>query len=309
MAQAASVRWIGVSSTRGSAATGGPPAGGTAASRPGGPLLVLGSSASLQSSAALATTVFAVYGPVGTGALRFGIAAPVLLLVARPGLRGRPRAFWPTVVALGFALAALNFTLFEAIDRVPLATVVTLQFLGPLALALAGTRRPRDLAWVAAAGIGVSLITGGPSGGSTVGVTLALAAAVITTLTLVLSRRLATSSHGLDGIAVAVAVAACITLPAALSAATATGAAYELAIVAAVALLGLAIPYALEYVAIRTVTLKTFSVLLSLDPAVAALAGAAWLGQRLSPPELAGVGLVVLASAGATATRAPSGGA
>jgi inner membrane transporter RhtA len=266
-------------------------------------MLVLGSSASLQSSAALATTVFAVYGPVGTGALRFAIAAPILMLLTRPALRGRRRCFWLNVVALGFTLPALNVALYEAIARVPLATVVTLQFLGPLALALATVRRRLDLVWVTAAGSGVALITGGPGGGSTAGVLLALLAAAITMMSLLLSRRLATTSAGLDGIAVAVAVAACLMLPAAASAALATDAANEVALVAAVAVLGLAVPYALEYIALRAVTVKTFSVLLSLDPAIAALAGVVWLGQRLSPFEITGVGLVVLASTGVMATR------
>lgn len=253
----------------------------------------------------MATTVFAVYGPVGTGALRFAFAAPVLWLLARPSLRGRSRGFWLDAVALGVTLPGLNFTLYEAISRLPLGTVVTLQFLGPLVLALVSIRRRLDLLWVAAAGIGVGLITGGPGGGSAVGVLLALGAAAITMATLILSRRLATASSGLDGIAVALAVAACLTLPASVPAAFATGAAHELALVAAVALLGLAVPYALEYMAIRAVSVKTFSVLLSLDPAIAALAGVLWLGQRLGASEVIGIGLVVVASSGVMATRRP----
>jgi inner membrane transporter RhtA len=195
----------------------------------------------------MATTVFAVYGPVGTGALRFALAAPVLLLLARPALRGRSRGFWLSAVALGVALPGLNFTLYEAISRLPLGTVVTLQFLGPLALALVSVRRRLDVIWVAAAGAGVGLIAGGPDGGSAAGVLLAL--------------------------------------------------------VAAVAVLGLAVPYALEYIAIRRVTVRTFSVLLSLDPAIAALAGVLWLGQRLGGSEAIGIGLVVLASSGVIVTR------
>jgi inner membrane transporter RhtA len=251
----------------------------------------------------MATTVFAVYGPVGTGALRFAFAAPVLLLVARPTLRGRTRGFWLSAIALGVTLVCLNFTLYEAISRLPLGTVVTLQFLGPLALALASIHRRLDLVWVAAAGAGVALITGGPGGGSTLGVLLALAAAAITMASLILSQRLATASSGLDGMAIALAVAACLTLPAAVPAAFATGAAHELALVAAVGLLGLALPYGLEYVAIRAVSVKTFSVLLSLDPAIAAVAGVLWLGQRIGAYEALGIGLVVLASSGVMATR------
>jgi inner membrane transporter RhtA len=277
--------------------------GPRAASQLGGPLLILASSASLQSSAALATTVFAVYGPVGTGALRFALAAPVLLALARPSLRGRSGGFWLSAVALGVTLPVLSFTLYEAISRLPLGTVVTLQFLGPLALALVGVRRRLDLVCVAAAGGGVVLVTGGPSGGSAVGVALALGAAALTVASVLLSRRLAMASSGLDGIGVAVAIAALLTLPIAVSAALATDAAHELALVAAVGVLGLAVPYALEYLAIRAVSVRTFGVLLSLDPAIATLAGGLWLGQRLSAGEVLGVALVVLASTGAVTAR------
>jgi inner membrane transporter RhtA len=279
------------------------PGGANAASLLGGPFLLLASSASLQSSAALATTVFAVYGPVGTGALRFAFAAPVLWVVARPRLRGRPRSFWLSAVALGATLPVLNLLLYEAIDRIALGSVVTLQYLGPLALALAGVRRRIDVAWVAAAGAGVGLITGGPSGGSTLGVLLALGAAAITAVTVLLSRRLALESAGLDGMAIAVGVAACLTVPVAAAGALSTGAAHQLALVAAVGVLGLALPYSLEYAALRVVNVKAFSLLLSLDPAIAAVAGTLWLGQRLSASEALGVGLVVLASTGAMAAR------
>lgn len=119
--------------------------------------------------------------------------------------------------------------------------MVTLQFLGPLALALAGARRRLDLAWAATAGTGVALITGGPAGGETVGVLLALGAAAMTMATLILSRRLATVSSGLDEMAVAVTVGACVTLPLAVPAAFSAAAAHELALVAAVAVLGLVV--------------------------------------------------------------------
>jgi inner membrane transporter RhtA len=129
------------------------------AHRFGGPLLIVASSASLQTSAALATTVFAVYGPAGTGALRFAFAAPVLLLLARPTLRGRSRRFWLSAATFAATLVALNFVLYEAIARVSLGTVVTLQFLGPLTLALVGIRRRLDALWIAAAAGGVLSLT------------------------------------------------------------------------------------------------------------------------------------------------------
>jgi inner membrane transporter RhtA len=282
------------------------PSGEQRATAPvGGPLLVLGSCASLQSSAALATTVFSVYGPVGTGALRFALAAPMLLLAARPAVRHRSRRFWVSATVLGVALVALNAVLYEAIARAPLGTVVALQFLGPLAVALIGARRRLDVLWVAGAAAGVGLITGAPSAGSPLGLLLAVAAAAITVLTLTLSRRLATESSGLDGLAVAVSVAACVTLPASLPAALATRTVDGPLVLGAIALLGVALPYGLEYLALRAVAVKTLSILLSLDPAIAALAGAVWLGQRLGTPEVLGIGLVVLAGTGVIGTRQP----
>jgi inner membrane transporter RhtA len=268
-----------------------------------GPLLVLGGSASLQSSAALATTVFAVYGPVGTGALRFAVAAPILFLVARPALHGRSPRFWRSAIALGVALAGLNLALYGAIERAPLGTVVTVQYLGPLMLAVVGVRRRLDAVWVVAAAGGIGLVTGGPAGGSAAGLLLALSAALLTMISLVLSRRLATESAGVDGLAVAVAAAAFVTFPAAVPAAMATRTTDDLGLIAAVALLGLAVPFGLEYIALRAVSVRTFGVLLSLDPAIAALAGAVWLGQRLRAADVAGIGLVVVASAGAMGSR------
>ena len=272
-------------------------------SRFGGPGLVVASSAALQKSAALATTAFAVYGPAGTGALRFAFAAPVLLLVARPRLRGRSPRFWLSAATFGATLVALNVVLYEAIARVLLGTVVSLQFLGPLALALLGVRRRLDGLWIAAAAAGVLSLTGGPGGGATPGVALALVAAALTALSLVMGRRLATESAGLDGLALAVALAACLTLPLALASVGATRTPHDLVVIAAVAGLGVAVPYLLEYVALRFVPVKTFGVLLSLDPAIALIAGALWLGQSLAASEVLGVGLVVVASAGVVATR------
>ena len=198
-----------------------PRASGSLSYRAGGPLLIVASSASLQTSAALATTVFAVYGPAGTGALRFAFAGPVLLLLARPTLRGRSRRFWLSAATFAATLVALNFVLYEAIARVSLGTVVTVQFLGPLTLALAGIRRRLDALWIAAAAGGVLSLTGGPDGGATTGVALALGAAALTALSLLMARRLATESSGLDGLALAVGMAACLTLPLAIPAATA----------------------------------------------------------------------------------------
>ena len=265
---------------------------------------MLASSASLQTSAALATTVFALYGPSGTGALRFAIAAPVLMLLVRPTLRGRSLEFWMLALASGAALVALNFALYAAIARAPLGTVVTVQFLGPLAVALVGSRRRRlDLLWIGAAAAGVLAVAGAAPSGSPGGLALALLAAGLTVVVLALNRGLIGRSSGLDGLVFEVGAAAVLTLPVAAHAIVKIDAAADLGLVALVAVLGIAVPYALEYTALKAVSVKTFSVLLSLDPAVAAIAGAVWLGQLFSPVELLGIFLVVTASAGIITTR------
>lgn len=200
-------------------------------------------------------------------------------------------------------MAALNFCLYEAIARIPLGTAVTLLFLGPLALALLRSRRRRDIAWVVAATAGVVLLTGGPSGASLAGVAFALGAAASSAVAILVGARLGTQTARLDGLALSVAAAALLTLPVALPAAVAAPDVGDLAIVAAVGVLGIGLPYALEFNALRRMGVKTYSILLSLDPAVAGLAGLLLLGQHLSSPELLGIALVMAASAGAVTTQ------
>ena len=153
-----------------------------------GPSCIVASCVSLQAAAALATTVFAAFGPAGTGALRFLCAAVVLLAWVRPSLRGRSARTWRMIAALGTTTAATNLFLYEAIAHLPLGTAVTLVFLGPLALALLGTRRRLDVAWIVAAVVGVVLLTGGPAGASPNGVALGLAAAVAVAASILISR-------------------------------------------------------------------------------------------------------------------------
>jgi inner membrane transporter RhtA len=268
-----------------------------------GPAFIVASCASLQAAAALATTVFAAFGPAGTGALRFAAGAAVLLALTRPRLRGRSAGSWSTIAAFGAAMAAMNFCLYEAIARIPLGTAVTLQFLGPLAIALLGARRRLDIAWALAAGAGVALLTGSLSVASFAGAALALGGAAITAGSILLAARVANQSAGLDGLALAVGVAAILTLPVSLPAALGAPRLDDLAIAGAVGVLGIALPYALELNALRRLPVKTVGVLLSLDPAVAGLAGLLLLGQHPSLAEVLGIALVIAASCGAVSGR------
>ena len=271
------------------------------ASRLVGPGYILASCASLQTAAALATTVFARFGPAGTGALRFLAAALVLMALVRPRLRGRSVGGWSGIVALGAATAATNFLLYEAIARAPLGTVGTLVFLGPLSLALLRARRRLDLVCAVLAGIGVIMLTGGPAAGASAGAAFALGAAACVAASIVIARRVGTETDGLDGLALAILAAAVLTAPVGVPAALGSPDLAGMSIVALVGVLGIAIPYGLEFSALRRVGVRTYSILLSLDPAFAALAGLLLLGQHLDLVELAGIALVMAASIAAIA--------
>lgn len=271
-----------------------------------GPACILASCASLQTASALATTVFAAFGPVGTGALRFLPGALVLLAIVPPRFRGRSTCSWLTIAGAGAAVVATNFLVYEAIARIPLGAAMTLVFLGPLALALLAARRRLDAAWAFAALAGVIMLSGEPAGASPTGVAFALAAGGAVAVTTLITRRVADQTDGHDGLALSISVAALVTLPVGLPVALGSPDLGGLGIVSAVGLLGIALPYALEFDALRRVGVKTYSILLSLDPAVAGLAGLVLLGQHLSPAEVFGIALVMAASVGAVASR-PAG--
>jgi inner membrane transporter RhtA len=268
-----------------------------------GPASIVASCLSLQTATALATTLFATFGPWGAGGLRFLAGAFVLLAFARPRLRGRAAGAWVTIAAFGVTMAATNVLLYAAVARIPLGSAVTLEFLGPLAVALLGARRRLDAAWALSAAAGVALLTGGPSGVSVAGIACALGAAVSVAGSILIARRVSDHAGGADGLALAVTVAALLTLPASVPAALGTPSLGSLTVIAAVGVLGIALPYGLELNALRRVGVKTYSILLSLDPAIAGLAGLLLLGQHLGLAELSGIGLVVAASAGAVVTR------
>ena len=266
-----------------------------------GPASIVGASLSLHSAAALAVTAFAAFGAAGTGALRFAVGAAVLLALTRPRLRGRSPAAWRAIVALGASATLASLCLYEAIDRIPLGTAATLQFLGPLTVALLGARRRLDVACAAAAAGGVVLLCG-PSGVEPAGVAFALAAAVLAAAAIFATARVGERTGGLDGLALALGFASVCLLPLSVPAALAAPGAGDLAVIVLVGILGSVIPQSLFFDAVRRVGARTYSILLSLDPGVAAFVGVLWLGQGLGPPELAGVALVVAASAVAVGT-------
>jgi len=274
------------------------------------PALVLFAIGSVQFGAALARTLFDRAGPAGTVMLRALFAAVVVTALWPPRLRGREASDLWLAAAFGVALAAMNLAFYEALARVPLGVAVTLEFVGPLGVAVAGSRRALDGLWVLLAAAGVLLLAA-PGGGAVdpLGAVLALTAGLFWAAYILLSARTGRAFPGGSGLAVAMCVAAALLLPVGILAAGARLLdARVLLIGAGVALLSSAVPYSLELEALRRLPPAVFGVLLSLEPAVAALAGFLILGQTLALHDLGGIALVVVASAGAAlaSSRAPA---
>ncbi len=271
-------------------------------------VLVVSAIASIQFGAALAATLFERIGPAGTVWLRLLFGSLVLVAIARPSLRGRTRAQLGLAVTFGLVLGAMNLSFYESLHRIPLGIAVSLEFVGPLTVALVGSRRTLDLLWVALAAGGIVALTrtGGAHPLSGLGVGLALLAGAFWGCYIVLNARLGRVYDGTSGLALAMCVATVAVLPLGVGeGGGALLAAEPLLLGGAVGLLSSAIPYTLEVEALRRIAAPVFGVLMSLEPAVAALAGLAVLGQRLAARELLGIGLVVIASVGA-ARRARS---
>lgn len=258
----------------------------------------------MQTGAGVARGLFDDVGPGGTVLLRMLFGAIVLVALWRPRVSGRRREDMAVAVLFGLVLAAMNFTFYEAIDRIPLGIAVTIEFAGPLAVAVAGSRRRLDLAWVVLAAVGILLLvrTGG-GGADAAGVAFALAAAACWAGYIVLSQRVGRAFPRAEGLALAMVVGTIALVPVGVAdGGSSLLTVHALAVGAVVGLLSSAIPYTLELEALRRLPARVFGVLLSLDPAVAALAGFVILGQDLGPRELLGIGFVVAASAGASAT-------
>jgi inner membrane transporter RhtA len=272
-------------------------------------LLVFTGVTSTQLGAALARTLFDDAGPAGTVFLRVSFAAIMLALLWRPDLHGHTREDWRLVAAFGLALAAMNLCFYEAIDRIPLGLAVTFEFIGPLGVAVAGSRRAVDLFWVACAAGGILLISApGSSDLDAVGILFALIAGGCWAAYILLSARTGRAFPGGSGLALAMCIAAVLLVPVGIPAAGDALLDGELLLLGAgVALLSSAIPYSAELEALRLLPEHIFGVLLSIEPAVAALAGWLVLDQALGARELGGVALVTAAVAGAVAgTRGPA---
>jgi len=265
--------------------------------------LVLGAIVSIQFGAALAATLFDELDASAVSLMRLGFAAVVLLAVWRPRVRAYTREDLRLAFVFGACLGLMNFTFYEAIERIDLGIAVTLEFLGPLGVAVAGSRSRTDLVWVAFAAAGVLLLAnpGGADAPDAAGVAFALLAAAFWAAYIVLAARAGERFSGGRGLAIAMAVAVLVPLGPGLAANGGDLLAVEVLLVGVgVALLSSVVPYSLETEALRRMPKNVFGVMMSLEPAVAALAGFLVLSQALGARELAAIGLVVAASAGAT---------
>lgn len=263
-------------------------------------VLVLLGIVSAQLGSALAKHLFGAVGDFGAVALRLFFAATVLMLFWRPSLR-LDRRTWTVVVVYGVVLGTMNLCFYQSLSRIPLGIAVTTEFLGPLGVALAGSRRWLDALWAVLAGGGVLLLTEGGGAVDLVGVLFALAAGVCWGLYILAGAALGRHTSEGDGLALAMAVAALITVPVGVAdAGTALARPWVLGLGLGVAVLSSVLPYSLDLEALRKIPPRVFGILMSLEPAVAALTGLIVLGEALRWSQWLAVLCVVAASVGAT---------
>ncbi|MEF2977829.1 EamA family transporter [Subtercola sp. YIM 133946] len=256
--------------------------------------------------ASFAVVLFPLVGALGMVTLRLVFSAVILLVVCRPRLRGYSRSDWLTVAGFGAVLATMNMLFYEALDRLPLGTTVTIEVLGPLILSVVVSRRVSSWLWAVLAFAGVVLLSqGGADALDAVGVAFAAGAGASWAGYILLSSRSGRRFPKLDGIALAMTVAAVLSLPFGLiSAGVSIIQPTALLLGLAVAVLSSTIPYAFELLALRRLPEATFSILMSLAPAIAALAGLVILGQALTWVEALAIALVIAASIGAVRSAA-----
>jgi inner membrane transporter RhtA len=265
--------------------------------------MVVTAIACVQTGAAIARTLFDELGVAGTALWRLVVAAFVLSVVLRPRVLTWSRRQWGAAALLGFALAGMNLVFYSSLNLVPLGVAVTVEFLGPLLLALVQTRRAIDFLWVALAGAGVGLLGVQAAGGEVNGwgLVLAFTAGLFWAGYIVSSARVGRVLPGVDGLAVALVFSALLVLPFGAGQATAALTNPSLLLgVTAVALMSTIIPYGLELTALRRIPTRVFGVLMSLQPAAASISGLVILNQRLGVQELVALGMVTTASAGVT---------
>ena len=276
--------------------------------RPSPIVLVLIGIASVQLGAGVAKSLFDEVSPTVIVWLRLVTSAAILAAYARPRLRRRTSHDWLVVLGFGASLGLMNLAIYQSFARIPLGIAVTIEFIGPLTLAVLGSRRARDLIWVTLAAAGVGLLGIERADLDVVGVLWALVAGAMWAAYILLSGSTGRRWEGLDGLAVASIIATLLLTPVLVLTDGALGDTFSnphiLLLGAAVGLLSSVVPYSCELVALRSLRAATFGILMSLEPAAAALVGILILQEVLSPLQWLAVGCVIVASIGATRSSA-----
>jgi len=264
---------------------------------------VLSGIISVQFGAAIAKDLFQLIPPTAMVWLRLLTSAVILLIMARPRLRGQVRRDWLIVLGFGVSLMTMNWAIYQSFARIPLGIAVTIEFLGPLSVAVISSRRLTDLIWVLLAGAGVALLGVSKATLSLAGIAFALLAALGWASYILLSAQTGRRWPGLTGLALASMVGAiALAPPAIIEAGNRILSPTVLALGVAVGLLSSVIPYSFELMALRRIPARVFSILMSLEPAAAAIAAMLVLGEFLNLIQWLAMACVVIASIGATRT-------
>ena len=265
--------------------------------------LVISGIISVQFGAAIAKDLFQLIPPTAMVWLRLITSAVILLIMARPRLRGQVRRDWLIVLGFGVSLMTMNWAIYQSFARIPLGIAVTIEFLGPLAVAVISSRRLMDLLWVLLAGAGVALLGVSKATLSPAGIAFALLAGLAWACYILLSAQTGRRWPGLTGLALASMVGAvALAPPAILEAGSRILSPTVLVLGVAVGLLSSVIPYSFELMALRRIPARVFSILMSLEPAAAAVAAMIVLGEFLTLIQWLAMACVVVASIGATRT-------
>ena len=268
--------------------------------------LVLTGIFSVQFGAAIAKDLFRLLPPTPTVWLRLATSAVIFVLAVRPRLAGRSRADWLVALGFGLSLVIMNWAIYQSFARIPLGIAVTIEFLGPLTVAILGSRQPRDLLWVLLAGGGVALLGLTPGQLSAVGVAFALLAALSWASYILLSAETGRRWPGLSGLAVASVVGTVVLAgPSIVEGGADLLRPRVLLLGIAIGLLSSVIPYSLELTALRRIPPRVFGILMSLEPAAAAIAAMILLAEFLRWTQWLALICVVLASVGATRSARP----
>lgn len=259
--------------------------------------LILVGSAGIQTSSAISASLFGALGPFGTSALRMVLAAIVIMLLVRPKIHGRPKEEWAGIAIYGIAMTMMNLCLYVAISRLPLGIAVTLDFLGPCAVALIASRRFREGVCAIVSLGGVALISLGPSGYfDLIGYVAGLGAAIFFGLYTLFASKIGKTGNGLDGLALSITISAICTLPISLVHVQQVTAP-QWGALAMSAVIGVVIPYTVDTIAGRITSARIIGTLFAIDPAMGALIGFLMLGQSLSMAAVGGIILVAFSGA------------